>query len=92
MAGFTHHLHRNSCHREVGHSRLKNYADPIYTIPVLERSVWFSLLLKKSQRLRSTQLGGRALFEHFRDEYLDEFDVDKWNLGVDPPPFAFEFR
>ncbi len=38
------------------------------------------------------QLGNRALFEHFLDERLDEFDVDKWNLGVDSSPFTFEFR
>lgn len=40
---------------------------------------------------RST-LGGRTLLEHFPDERLDELGVDKWNLGVDQPPFTFEFR
>lgn len=46
----------------------------------------------RSKLMERTNLGGRVLFEHFLDERLDEFDVDKWNLGVDQAPFTFEFR
>ncbi len=45
-----------------------------------------------SKLMRRTNLGSRVLFVHFLDERLDEFNVDKWNLGVDHLPLAFEFR
>lgn len=45
-----------------------------------------------SKLMERTNLGGRVLFEHFLDERLDEFNVDKWNLGVDHLPLTFEFR
>ncbi len=45
----------------------------------------------RSKLMRRTNLGSRVLFVHFLDERLDEFSVDKWNLGVDHLPLAFEF-
>lgn len=48
--------------------------------------------IARSKLMGRAKLRGRALFDHFFDERLDEFDVDKWNLGVDQPSFTFEFR
>lgn len=39
-----------------------------------------------------TNLGESVLFEHFHNEHLDEFNVYKWDLGVDHLPLAFKFR